>query len=82
MKWEEEALWSNGTVTQQGLLYYGSASVYQALLNDCFNAFTLALAMGHKPWTWPISDALIDYSAITFKLNIEIDVGLYLAVQC
>lgn len=47
-------------------------------------AFTLALVMGHKPWTWPISDALIDYSAITFKLNIQIvlqdqDVGLY---QC
>lgn len=69
-------------MTQQGFLYYGSASVYQALLNDCFSA--LALAMGHKPWTWPISDALIDYSAITLKLNIQIvlqdqGVGLY---QC
>lgn len=45
-------------------------------------AFTLALVMGHKPWTWPISDALIDYSAITFKLNIQIDIDLHLAVQC
>lgn len=44
----------------------------------------LVLWQWDKPWTWPISDALIDYSAITLKLNIQIvlqdqGVGLY---QC